>query len=37
MDEFVKSEDVVQLYKHCASRNKHLEYIDKAHNSSRDQ
>jgi hypothetical protein len=33
----VKSEDVVQLYKQSSSRNKQLEYIDKAHNSSRDR
>ena len=36
MDEFVRSEDVVQLYIRCSSRNKQLEFIDKLHNSSRD-
>lgn len=36
LDEFVKSEEVVQLYKQSSSRIKQLEYIDKAHNSSRD-
>ena len=37
MDEFVRSEDVVQLYIRCSSRNKQLEFIDKLHNSSRDE
>jgi ribosomal protein S24E len=37
MDECVKSEDVVQLYKHCSSKVKQLEYIDKPHNSARDR
>lgn len=37
MDECVKSEDVVQLYKASSSRVKQLEYIDKPHNSARDK
>ena len=37
MDEFVGSEEVVQMYKRAASRTKHLEYIDKAHHSAREQ
>lgn len=37
MDEFVSSENVVELYKNSSSRNKRLEYIDKAHNSNRDR
>ena len=37
MDECVKSEDVVQLYKNSTSKIKQLEYIDKPHNSARDK
>jgi len=37
IDECVRSEDVVKLYQSAASKNKQLEYIDKAHNSSRDK
>ena len=37
MDEFVRSEDVVQLYIRCSSRSKQLEFIDKLHNSSRNE
>ena len=36
IDGCIRSEDVVKLYSLSASKNKRLEYIDKAHNSARD-
>ena len=36
-DEFVSSEEVVEMYRLAPSRRKHLEYIDKAHHAPREK
>ena len=36
MDQFVKAQDVEQMYKMCTAKNKQLQYIEKEHNASRD-